>query len=270
MAHAMSSVRRARRHVGPVALLLTIALAPGCTNSDPLVRVDAALFTPAFHGDVGLESTTTTDVTKVGITSDLNLGDTDHVPYLRGELDLGPFNVSMSGFKTSQEGTGTVTADFGDITAGSTVDTSIDLMLLEGRAVWDFVDMDMVKLGIGLAAEWVDFQLDMDEQAFGLTESIDVSQVVPLVAAHGAFAIDLPHFPPVRLDLNAAGITLNYADLDGTMFDVDAMLRADFDHVGCFVGYRYVLIQSDGSVDDQAIDADVALSGWLAGLSVRF
>jgi hypothetical protein len=267
-------VRRTCRPALPVAGLVTVLLAAaglaGCTSSDPLLRVDAALFTPSFGGDIGLSTTTDTDVTTVNISSDLDLGSTEYVPYLRGEFDIGPFNLAASGFKTSQDGTGTVTADFGDITAGSTVESEIDLTLVQARAVFDVLDLDMVKLGLGLAAEWVDFHFDQREQVFGLSETIDVTQVVPLIAAHGAVGIELPHFVPLRFDVNAAGMSLNLSDLDGTILDVEALLRADFDRVGCFVGYRYILIQTDGNIDDQSVDANVTLAGWIAGVSVRF
>jgi hypothetical protein len=260
---------RGRAAAAGTALLASAALA-GCAGSDPLLRVDAALFAPEFKGDVGLSNSIATDATTIDIASDLDLGDTDYVPYLRGECDVGPFNVAASAFKTSQEATGVVTADFGNITAGSTVESELDLFLAQGRAIVDLIDTSIVKVGLGLAAEWVDFELVEVEQTFGLTEEVDVNQVVPLIAVHAAAGIDLPYVMPLRLDLNVAGMTLDYDDIDGTVVDAEAMLRGDIENFGWFAGYRFVLVETDGEIDDQNFEGDITLAGWLVGLSVRF
>jgi len=253
---------------GRAAIGVGVALC-GCASSDPLLRVEAAVFTPSFDGDVGLSSSTVTDAETIDLVSALDLGDTDVVPYLRAEIDLGPFNVAASGFATSQDGTGITTADFGNISAGSTVDSEIDLTLAQGRAIVDLIDTNLVKLGLGLAVEWVDFELDSREQTLGLTESVDVAQLVPLVAAHASAGIDLPWVMPIRFDLNVAGMSLRYEDIDGTVLDVEALLRGDGGRFGWFVGYRHALIQSDGEVDGQDFDGDITVSGWLIGLNVR-
>jgi hypothetical protein len=258
-----------RRGLAATAALIFFAALAGCSASDPLVRADLALFAPSFQGDVGLSNSTVTDVDTIDIESDLDLGDTDYVPYVRLEGDLGPFNLAGSWFETSQSGTGVVTADFGNITAGSTVESDLDLTLVNGRFVWDFINTDLVHLGLGVAAEWVDFDLEAKEQTFGLSESVSVSQVLPLAAAHAAVGIPLPWIP-LRLDVNAAGMSLHIEDVDGTVIDIEGLLRADFNHFGCFAGYRYILVQTDGVIDDQNFDGDIVLAGWLLGASVRF
>jgi hypothetical protein len=242
----------------------------GCASSDPLLRIDGGVFAAAFKGDIGLSNSTVTDVNTVNISSSLGLGDTDYVPYVRAEGDLGPFNLAATGFHTSQSGTGTVTADFGNITAGSTVDSDLDLTLAQGRLVLDFVDTSIVKAGIGLAAEWVDLDMKAREQTFGLSEEVTVNQILPLLAAHAAVGIELPYLMPMRFDVNAAGLTLHIQDIDGTVLDLEALLRGDWDHIGWFAGYRYVLVQTKGDIDNQRVEGDIQLAGWLAGISVRF
>jgi hypothetical protein len=256
------------------AVLLFVVIAAsgafaGCMSSDPLLRVDAALFAPHISGDVGLANSTVTDISTINLESDLHLGGTDYVPYVGAEVDLASFKFAANYFKTSESGTGTVTADFGAITAGSTVESKLDLALAQGRAVYDLFDNDLFKLGLGVTAEWVNFTLDAREQAFGLTEKIDVNEVVPLLAAHAAVRFDVPFLCPFMLDVNAAGMDAHYQDVGGLVLDVEAMLRAEFKHVDLFTGYRYITVNVDGTTSGQDFKGDVKLAGWMIGLSVR-
>ena len=253
-----------------IAFLAAGVLLPGCMNADPLVSVDAALFAPTFGGDIGLSNTTMTDVASVDLDSDLDLGGTDYVPYVRAEFDFGPLNAMVNGFQTTQKGDGTVTADFGGISAGSTVTTDLDLTMAHGRLVFDLLDMDVLTAGVGLAANWVDMELEARETTFGVDESLDLEQIVPLLAAHVATRIDVPMLIPLRFDLNAAGIALDYKDIDGTMLDLEALLHGELGHFGVFAGYRYVMMDVEGVSSGQEYDGDVTLSGWLIGLNVRF
>ena len=250
--------------------LLALAALGGCASEDPLVLIDAGLFAPTFDGTVALSDTTSTSMGDVDVGSDLDLGGTEHVPMVRAEGDLGPFLLTASWFSTSQDGTGFVNADFGDITAGSTVDTEIDASIASGRAIFDFIDTDLVKTGLGVAVDYVDLELRAEEDTFGISEDIDIQQAVPLLAAHGAVRIPLPIDMALRLDLHAAGIAAEFGDVDGTMLDLEAVLRGEWSWFGLFAGYRYILVDIEGEIDDEFFDGDVNLSGWQVGLTVRF
>jgi hypothetical protein len=254
--------------VGARAVIALVAGLAGCA-SDPLVVVDAAVFAPSIDGKLGLSDSVATDADPVDLDSNLGVDDTDYVPYGRAEADFGLLNLAASAFTTSQSGTGTVTADFGDIASGSTVDTDLDLILAHARLVADFLDTDVVKLGLGLGADWIDLDLDAQELSFGITEHVDVKQLVPLLEVHGAVQLPL-QVVDLRLDLNVGGMALDFGDIDGTVLDVEAILRGEFEHFGVFGGYRFVMIDAKGEADDQNFDGDLDLAGWMLGVSVRF
>ncbi len=249
-----------------VAALAALA---GCTSEDPLLDVEAGLFAPKLEGDVGLSLPNSRAVASLDVDGDLDLGATSFVPYVHGEFDLGRLNLAVSGFKTSSDGSSVLPAAFGNIPGGTAVTSDLDLALANGRLVIDVFDNDLFKIGAGLAAEWVDLKLDASAPSVGIAESISVQQIVPLIAAHAAARLDLPFIMPLRFDVNAAGITLDYGEIDGTVLDVEALLRGELGRVGIFAGYRRVLAETRGRDDGQEFEGDVTLSGWLVGFSVR-
>jgi hypothetical protein len=268
----MSSSERGRRagrgavaRFAPATLALAFA---ACTSSDPLFTVEGGAFAPSLHGDVGLSTSVTTDVNTINLASELGLGSREVVPYLRGELAVGGIDAALSGFRTKESGHGTVTADFGDITAGSTVDTKLDLGLVHAHVAFDLFETEWLTVGAGLAADYVDLSLDAYDPVFVLNESIDVRQVVPL-----AFARTSVHLPavPVDLEVSLGAITGSYRQIDGTVVDFEAMLHGRIGGpVSLFGGYRYVHFDIKGTSNSQAYDGNVVLSGFMLGASIRF
>ena len=249
-----------------VAGLLAAGALGGCASEDPLFLVDVAVFAPAVSGDVSLSALND----RVDVDSDLDLGGADYEPLVRAEADFGPLIASASWFRMEQDGTSTLTADFGGISAGSTVASEIDIAVGQGRCVVDLLDTDVAKLGLGVAADWFDLDLESKEATLGTTERVDVEQLVPLLAAHGAVRFDLPLLMPLRLDVNAAAITAHIGDIDGTVVDIEAILRGEAGWLGFFAGYRYIYVSLDGEVSGDPFDGDIYLDGWMAGISVRF
>lgn len=248
-------------------LVLAASLLAGCDATPTSLALDGGVFAATIDGHVGLTSSTVTDVDTIDLHSSLDLGQTRYVPYVRADLQSGSFDLSANAFKTTQHGEGVVTADFGNITAGSTVKSKLDLTIAQGRLVYDVVESDHVRAGLGLAVDWFDLSLVEREQTFGLTESIDLRDPVPLVAAR--LAVNLP-VVPLRVDVDAAAMKAHVKDVDGTIVDADALLRYERGHLGLFAGYRYVRLDVDGTSGSQRFAGVTTISGWLAGLSVRF
>ena len=242
--------------------------AAACADASPLVTVEGGLYAPALDGHVGLSSTVTTDVDTIDLDSSLDLGSRQYVPYLRGEVNLAGFDLAVSGFRVSESGTGTVTADFGDITAGSTVNSQVDLGFAHAALCYDFLQTKIVTLGAGVGADYFDLDLDVHETAFALSESVQVRQGLPLLVARGVVSTPVV---PLDLQLEVSGISGHYKDLDGTLFDVEALLHCKVvGPLSVYGGYRYVHFDFSGIADGRDFDGNVALSGFLVGASVRF
>jgi hypothetical protein len=258
-----------RSHRGRgVSLWALPLIAAACSSSDPLFTVEGGAFAPSLSGKVGLATSVNTDVNTINLASELGLGSREVVPYLRAELAVAGVDAGLSGFRTSQSGHGTVTADFGNITAGSSVDTKLDLGLAQAHVAFDFVETKWLTIGAGLAADYVDLSLDAVDPVFVLTESIDVRQVIPLVYARTSVRLPVV---PVDLEVSLGAITGSYQDVDGTVIDFEAMLHGRIGGpVSLFGGYRYVHFDIKGVSNSQSFDGNVVLSGFMLGASIRF
>jgi hypothetical protein len=264
----MDSRSQGSRRVVAAACVALALFGAGCGSAEPLLTVEAAAFAPSLGGTIGLAQSIATDINTINLSSDLGLGGTEVVPYLRGEVVAGGFDFALSGFRTSQSGHGTVTADFGHITAGSNVDTDLDLGLAHGHVAWNFLETEWVDVGAGLGADYVDLSLKAEDKTFAMTESIAVRQAVPLVEARAAFRVPVV---PIDLELSVGGITGSYDQIDGTVFDAEALLRGRIaGPLSLFAGYRYVHFDIKGSSNSQSFDGDVVLSGFMLGASLRF
>lgn len=251
-----------------IAAVVFGAVATGCSSSGPVFTVEGGLFAPTLKGDVGLAASQVTDVNTIDLSSQLDLGNREIVPYLRAELNGAGVDVALSGFRTKDSGTGTVSADFGKITAGSTVDSDLDLGLVHGRVAFDVVDTRYLVLGAGLGADYIDLQLKAQERVFNLTEAVDVKQAIPLLVARAVVRVPVL---PVDFELEASGISGHYQDVDGTLLDVEALLHADVaGPLALFGGWRYVRFDIRGTASGQSFDGKVTLSGFLLGASLRF
>lgn len=250
------------------ALATLLLSAAGCGL--PTLTIDGGVHSLTLDGDIGLSNSGSTGFDTIDLTSQLDLDDTEYVPIARVGVDLGRFDFQAWGFSSTTDGTGTVSADFGNITAGSAVESELDLTLAQGRALFDVIDFDFFEAGLGLAVQWIDFDLDVRETVFGLNESIHVQQPVPLLA--GRVGVDLGELSPIPLavELSAAGIWGSYGDLDGAVFDVELLARAQFGMFGVFAGWRQLQIELEGESGDQAFDGDMTTQGALLGVTLRF
>ena len=239
-----------------------------CIEQSPTVTIESGVYAPTLEGNIGLAATVATDVDTIDLDSSLDLGKTEYVPYLRGEVNLAGFDLALSGFRTSQTGTGTVTADFGNITAGSTVDSKLDLALAHAALCYDFIETSPFTLGAGIGADYFDLDMAVHNVAFGLDESVEIRQAVPLLVARGVVRTPVI---PLDLQLEASGITGHYEDFDGSLIDIEALLHCKIvGPLSLYGGYRYVHCDFKGRTDDRGFDADVSVSGFLLGATFRF
>jgi hypothetical protein len=250
-------------------LALASALAAAaCIDTPPAVTIEGGLYAPTLEGKIGLATTVVTDVDTIDLSSSLDLGKTEYVPYLRGECAIAGLDLSLSGFRTSQTGTGTVTADFGNITAGSTVDSKLDLALAHGSLCYDVVDTKPFTFGAGIGADYFDLDMDVHNVAFGLDESVQIRQAIPLLVARGVVRTPVI---PLDLQIEAGAITGHVEDFDGTLVDVEALLHCKVvGPLAMYGGYRYVYCQFKGTTNDRSFGADVTVSGFLLGATFRF
>jgi hypothetical protein len=221
----------------------------------------------AIEGDMAL------DVTSGGGTASLKqdvqafgLGDEQGVPYVRAQIDLGVPVITASGFMFDEQGQGTLTANFGNITAGTDVLTDIDFANVKASLGFK-IPLGPVSLTPGVAVDYIDLHLVVQDTLAIVTEDIDVQAPIPLL------------FLAANVDLGVLGVTgevgwieiPDYQGVDGTFWDAELLAEVRLSpalHV--FGGYRIIGLDAVGDVDNQDFATDLTVSGWIVGGGFRF
>jgi hypothetical protein len=136
----------------------------------------------SLDGAVGYDN----DQNAIAIEQDtkeaFGLGDVQGSPYVRAQLDLGIPVLTVSGFQFSDEGRGRLAEDFGslpNINGGLPVQTGFDMFNAKVSYAFD-IGIGPVAISPGIAIDYFDLQMDVQD-AFGLAqESVDLNGPVPL------------------------------------------------------------------------------------------
>ncbi|MDA0373525.1 MAG: hypothetical protein O2865_07045 [Planctomycetota bacterium] len=251
-----------RMHTTLLSALLALTVS-GCSTPGFAVRVGA--FAPRVSGEVALGDGGSG--APIDVDSELGLGERSTAPLLEAEVD-GPFGcVSVSGFRNQADGRGAIGEGFGDIPAGTAVESSLDVANLRAAWTWDLVDLGPVTLAPGVGLDW--FGIDTDVRsltAISVREQVKVEAPVPMLFVRAAVDFDV-----VRAEVLAGGLAVDTGDLDGTFIDIDARLTvAPWETVEFFAGYRRIIVDATSVVDGEDFGTDVVLDGLHIGGALRF
>jgi hypothetical protein len=251
----------------PIASLLAIATgAASCLQLKMTGQTGYAQM--AVDGNIALSPTggSGSPIIDQDFNSAFGLGDDQSSPYARVQLDLGVPVLTVSGFTFEENGSGTLNAQFGNITAGTDVDSKLRFSNLKASLAFQF-DLGPVAVAPGIAVDLFDLQLHIQDTAGFANEDIDVIAPVPLAFLRGE----------VDLAVVAAVAEIGYVDIPdlngiaGRFWDAEltAEVRpAPMFHL--FAGYRALHLDSHGTIDDQDFAANMDVSGWVAGGGIRF
>jgi len=203
---------------------------------------------------------------KNDIETDLGLGDPSDSLYARVELDGGPIALTASGFQYAESGSGTLTFDFGNISAGTTVDSDIEFNNLKVALTLDIIDVAGVRLSPGVGVDLFDVKMSVKDTTMLIDESVDELLPVPMVFVKGELALG-----PVTATVDAGGMSATVQELNGSYWDIEGLVRLKlFSNLEAFAGYRYISIDGDGTSEGQDFDVNVVLDGWMIGGGVSF
>ena len=198
------------------------------------------------------------------VDSDLDLGDAEVSPFLQAQIDADGHRFRISGLLVDTDGEGSLADDFGDVPAGSQVQTSLDFFALVGNYSYEVLREEHYRVGIG--AQLGFYSLDVSATAPGSRESLDTQGLLPMPYLEAeAFYGDL------TLGLSGGAMAGKFGDSDGRYLDLEAyarwLLDDRFDVRG---GYRYLVLDGDGRATDRDFDADLDVRGFYVTAGVRF
>lgn len=250
--------------VRPLAALLLPALLASCET--PEFTADAGYMFMEIAGDFSFDGSGGGGSLSINLGEGLDISN-GNSPYGKVEAAVAGFRFGVSGFKYSDSGDSILSASFGDISAGSTVKTDLDLTNLKVTLAYDLFDFGFLRISPGIGLDYFDIDLEMVATSpIAAFEKIDFEAPVPMLYLSAQLT-----YEDFTLDADVSGMSVSLQDADGLFWDISAKLRYQpvplFD---MFVGYRYLLINADGDAGGQDFDADIHLNGLFFGASFGF
>ncbi|HIG12287.1 MAG: hypothetical protein ABGY71_10430 [bacterium] len=244
-----------------LSTLLALALAPGCAvpSLDVMPRYGSLDIDGSF-GITNSGTLTLADLSQAGFEKD------NGVLGLRADLDFGAPRLVISLQDSSHDGAGTLSADLTNgagetISAGSSVDSALDIGLYQGVLTWDLFPGDTGELGIGLGIVAIDIDASITESG-GSTLDIDEFAPIPVISLRGGVKLgDLE----VSGLLNAMEASVGFNEL--SFIDLDLFARyaivggEDRLRVSAGLGYRHAELDIESSEDGEDIAVNFAFTG---------
>jgi hypothetical protein len=250
-----------RAVVLPALLPILLLGATSCSGLGARIEGGYAIF--EMDGDLALAPTAggvSLDTIRTDVQTDLGLDDQIGTPYARADLALGIARVSASGFMHDQDGSGTLTVQFGDIPASTSVNTEIEMMAAKASVIFDLLNVGVVRIGPGVGASF--FDIDMSVASGILTEEINVVAPVPMVFVQAE--VDLG---PLDAMVEVGGMYADIEDAAGTFLDIEATVRYQImDAIHIFGGARYIQLKGEGDIEGQDFEVDLKMQGVMLGI----
>lgn len=249
-------------------LLSTAGLMTLVACAQSTYRADIGAMFSKHDGRIALQNSSGSNVLGDEMNSlekDLGIGDTEASPYVRLQWDEEVHRVRMHGFGLHAGGSGVLNGDFGNLSSGSTVSTSMEYWNVSTAYSYALVQNYDFRLGVG--AQLGFYALDVAARSGGIREEVETSVLVPMPYVDGEFYLgDL-----VTLGANAGYMSADLGDGDGRYWDADVWGRVRVtDEIELLAGYRYLLMDADGRASSRDFDADLDVQGWWVGGGVRF
>jgi hypothetical protein len=251
------------------ALPALVVLLAACQTA-PSGRVTAGYAQFSLSGQAALESSIGGPIpagSSVDLEDDLGLDDPSGTLYLDADFEWVIGRFGASGFRYDQTGTGVLSNQFGDIVAGTPVESSVEITNVKGYWAIDVLDVGYLRFAPGLAVD----VFDVDARVASLTaisafEEVEITTPVPMLYGELEGRVG-----PVAAQVDAGWMSLDLGDVEGTWWDVEGRVSVIVEsRVELFAGYRLIDIDSEGVADGQGFEADLRLDGWYVGGGIRF
>ena len=216
-----------------------------------------------LSGTIGLEPGGGGPFTQIDVVDDLGLGSEVGTPYGRAEIDLGVIHLTGSGFLFEESGSGTLTADFGDITVTTGVDTELEMLNAKGAVSFDIIEIGALRISPGVAVDYLQLDMIVRETATPTNfEQLDINVPVPMLFVQGEVDLSL-----LNATVDVGWMSLDLGEISGTWLDIEALATFNlFPAVETFAGYRYISVEANGTADGQLFDTNLELQGFIVGL----
>lgn len=244
------------RTMTAAAGLLLLAGAGSAQAVVPLVDVDVT----ANSWQAGPSGTVQSGGDQIDVEDDLGYDDESHRGFalrLAHPVPVIP-NLRLRYNDIEHEGQGSVSTQFRNTVYSEDVDSRIDLTHYD-YTIFYTAPVPLVTLDLGFNVKHFDGQFDIQGQATGRSESVEIDEFLPMLHAGGD--VDLP------LTGLGAGAEINYVSYDGdSARDIEGYLRYSVEPVYVEGGYRELAMD----VDADNIEVDTDLGGPFVRVGIGF
>lgn len=244
-------------------------------SSCSYASVDAGYLNLQLGGDIGFATGVQNVTGQASVDDGLGQGGRVGAPYGRIEManDAGLFGTGVfaSGFVYDNQGTGVLTARYGNITAGTAVKSDFSLVNAKVGAYLSFDIANTVFIRPGIAADIFLPDLTVETTQITPTQSEKINDPLGVPLPYLQVGVDLgtvSGFVEVGylpLDTSKLNVGSEY-DVDSKTLDVEAMVRVrPASHLEVFAGYRLFKLQVQGRLQNDSVDIDIDLTGFMVG-----
>jgi hypothetical protein len=247
--------------------LLLLSLPWFCACAGQTYRVDVGPFFAKATGDIALQNAAgslSLGQNQNDLDRNFGLSDTEPSPYVRLQMDKDRHRVRLHGFAVDGDGEGVLAGAYGNIPAGTPVNTSMEFFAIAGNWGYQLLRGENYRFAAGAQAGY--YALDVAARSAAGREEVETDVVVPMpfLELEGLFG-------SLTIGANVALMSADLGDGSGRYLDAEGYVRwsaaKDFDF---FAGYRYVVLDAYGRATSRDFDADVDVEGLFFGAGIRF
>lgn len=258
-----------------LSLVACLAVLVGCAGQT--YRIDAGPMFARARGEIALASSNaggtqftpnvnTGNTANNSIDGNMGLGDTVPSPYLRGETVIDEHRFKLHGFLLDEDGTGTLGADYGNITAGTVVQTSLEFWTISGNYSYEVLKTNNLRIGLGAQVGFYSLDVAARPAAGFGREEVETVAIVPMPYGEIEWVMG-----DLTLGANGGVMAADLGDADGRYWDFEVYGNYQFNEdFGIRGGYRHLLLDGYGRASSRDFDADIDVQGLFVSAGVRF
>ncbi|MEO6593331.1 MAG: hypothetical protein ABIP94_01100, partial [Planctomycetota bacterium] len=159
---------------------------------------------------------------------------------------------------------GTLLHPYGDITAGSQVQTSMEYFNITAAYGFEVLREQYYRVAVG--AELGFYTLDIAAVSGARRESVKTSVIVPMpfIEVEGFYG-------DFTLGVNGGWMSADLGDANGIYWDMEGYAKWQAtEKFDLLVGYRNIRMDSSGRASSRDFDADLDVQGFFVGGGIRF
>lgn len=244
-----------------VFLLITFTACAGQTY-----RAEVGPMFARARGEFALANSSQVMQSNNSLKGNLGLGDSEVSPYLALRTDYNKHRVRLNGFYLDSEGSGTLANGYGNITAGTQVQTSMDFFAIASNYSYEVLRKDNYRIGLGAQLGFYSLDVSARPTIGAGRESVTTEVFVPMpyVEIEGMWK-------DFTIGANMGVMSADLGDANGRYWDLEGYANwAVNDSYDIKFGYRYLLLDGYGRASSRDFDADVDVQGLFLSAGIRF